>query len=170
MKKIISITLLSLFLSFTAKAQTNADMGVAAVGIVVSDIEASEEFYTDVIGMVPAGGFSLDEVWSQEAGAANGKPFSVKVFKMQDVETATMVKLAYFEETPKSPELSGINERSGMNYLTLYYSAEDFRGLLGRLQKYGIEKTGWVKRPNYQLLFVRDPDGNFVELIGPPEN
>ena len=169
MKKSMYLMAITILIANHLFSQSNAEMGVAAVGIVVSDIDASEQFYTDVIGMVPAGGFSLDEAWSREAGAANGKPFSVKVFKMRDADTATMIKLAYFEETPKSPELSGINERSGMNYLTLYYSADDFRGLLDRLQKYGVKKTGWVKRPNYQLLFVRDPDGNFVELIGPPE-
>ncbi|HEY9117899.1 MAG TPA: hypothetical protein VIN11_08755, partial [Roseivirga sp.] len=81
--------------------QSNEELGVLAIGLVVSDIKASEKFYTEIVGMVPAGQFSLDEQWSKEAGAANNKPFSVKMFKMKDQPSATILKLAYFDKTAK---------------------------------------------------------------------
>lgn len=150
-------------------AQSPAELGVAAIGYVVTDIEASEKFYTEIVGMTPTGGFSLDEAWSDEAGAANGKPFSVKLFKLVDSPTATVLKLAYFDEVDSRPTQNGINDFAGVNYLTLYYSAEGFADAVKRVQDAGIEMTGWVKRETYQLFFINDPDGVYVELVGPPD-
>lgn len=144
-----------------------ADLGVAAIGLVVSDIEKSEKFYTEIIGMVPAGSFSLDATWSKEAGAANDRPFSVKMFKMVDGKSATILKLAYFDSVGPRPEQSGVDVMAGVNYITLHYDSLD--EVVKRIDEAGIKRLGWVKREGYQLIFIRDPDGLFVELVGPPE-
>lgn len=154
---------------FISYSQSNADLGVAAIGIVVSDIEISENFYRDILGMKEVGGFSLDEPWSKEAGVANGKPFSVKLFKMKDLSSATVLKLAYFDKTEKSADKQAINLSSGVNYITLYYSAEEFQQVIERTVAADIKKMGWVKRDSYQLFFIKDPDGIFVEIVGPPD-
>lgn len=165
----------TLFLSFllwmaalVTAAQTNTEMGVAAFGFVVSDIEASEKFYTEIIGMVPVGGFSLDEQWSKDAGASGGKPFAVKMFKTVDQPTATVLKLAYFEKglVKKRPAQKGIHSYAGVNYLTFYFANLDEIAESAKVA--GVEMTGWVRRENYQLFFLRDPDGVFVEIVGPP--
>ena len=147
--------------------QSPADLGVAAIGFVVSDIEKSEKFYTEIIGMIPTGGFSLDEGWSAEAGAAGGKPFAVKTFKMVDGPNATTLKLAYFDKIAKRPVQEGVHSYAGVNYLTLYY--HDLDEVSERIRAAGIEILGWVKRDTYQLFFIKDPDGVFVELVGPPD-
>ncbi|MCA6078748.1 VOC family protein [Fulvivirga sedimenti] len=166
MKKYITIFLL--MVSFYAYAQeSSADLGVTAIGIVVSDIEKSEAFYTDLLGMVPAGSFSLDEQWSKEAGAANDRPFKVKMFKMVDRNTATIFKLAYFDKVKPRPKQTGVDSNAGVNYLTLNYS--DLEPVRKRLEAAGITPLGWVKRDTYQLFFVRDPDGIFIELVGPAD-
>ena len=147
--------------------QSPAALGVAAIGLVVSDIDRSEKFYTEILGMVPAGSFSLDETWSREAGAANGNPFSVKMFKMVDSPSATILKLAYFENIEDRPSQDGVNSYAGVNYLTFHYS--DLSEVAKRAEKAGYKRTGWVKREGYQLFFIRDPDGVFIELVGPPD-
>ena len=169
MKKLL-ISLCIFILSSPLLSQSNADLGVAAIGLVVSDIEQSEDFYTNIIGMREVGGFSLDKQWSMEAGAANDQPFSVKQFKLVDAPTSTILKLAYFDHTDKVAETSGIDKRPGVNYITLFYNKSGFNEVIDRVNKAGIKKIGWVKRDSYQLVFVRDPDGVFVELVGPPEN
>ena len=169
MNKILSLCL-TLSLYFSLNAQSNAELGVGAMGIVVSDIEASERFYKEILGLSPIGGFSLDEAWSKEAGAANNRPFSVKQFKLQDRPSGTIVKLAYFEKTKKQARPKGIDKRSGVNYITLYYTKEHFDKTIERIEKAGIELVGWVKRERYQLVFVQDPDGIYVELVAPPGN
>ena len=155
---------------FVSYSQSNADLGVAAIGIVVSDIEVSEKFYKDILGMKEVGGFSLDESWSDEAGVGNGKPFSVKLFKMKDRSSATVVKLAYFDYTEKSLDKQGINISSGVNYITLHYATEEFQQVIRRITAANIEKLGWVKRNSYQLVFIKDPDGIYVEIVGPPDS
>ena len=166
MKKYI-IPVLAMFISPCFAQESAAELGVAAIGLVVSDIEESEKFYTEVIGMVPAGSFELSPEWSEEAGAANGRPFGVKMFKMVDAKTATILKLAYFEDINPRPAASGVDSNAGVNYLTFNFT--DLQGVVERLEKAGIEKLGWVKREQYQLIFVRDPDGVFIELVAPPD-
>lgn len=168
--KILALSILFFVLLVPCQAQESAaDLGVAAIGLVVSDIEKSEKFYTEIVGMVPAGGFDLDSKWSEEAGAANGRPLSVKMFKMVDRNTATILKLAHFDKVDTRPQQSGIEEHSGVNYLTFNYSYEDFHQAVSRIEAANIKMLGWVKRKGYQLLFIKDPDGVFVELVGPPE-
>jgi catechol 2,3-dioxygenase-like lactoylglutathione lyase family enzyme len=161
---------LAVFMTLNVFGQESpAELGVAAIGYVVADIEASEQFYTEIIGMTPAGSFSLDKEWSKEAGAANNRPFSVKMFKMQDRKTATILKLAYFDRTDKRPDQSGVDSNAGVNYLTLNYGKKDFEEVVSRIKKANIDIIGWVKRDGYQLLFIKDPDGIFVEIVGPPD-
>lgn len=162
-----TLFIFALTVNYITGQNSNADLGVAAIGLVVSDIDKSTAFYTDIVGMVPAGSFSLSEEWSKDAGAANNKPFSVKMFKMVDKNSATVLKLAYFESTKKAPLKTGVDQISGVNYLTFYYNNLD--DVVTRIKAAGIEIVGWVKEINYQLVFIRDPDGVFVELVGPPE-
>ncbi|TDQ33367.1 VOC family protein [Zeaxanthinibacter enoshimensis] len=149
--------------------QSKAKLGVAAIGIVVSDINASLDFYKNVLGMVEVGEFELDADWSAEAGAANNQPFKVKRLKQKDNPAATEIKLAYFEEPVKRSDLGGINDRAGVNYLTFYYSAKDFQKILDQSKKFNIQKLGWVKRDAYQLVFLRDPDNVFIEIVSRKE-
>ena len=166
-------TLISLYslLAFQGASfsQSHAELGVAAIGLVVSDIDISEHFYKNILGLQAAGGFSLDAQWSKEAGAAHGKPFSVKQFKMKDRSSATVLKLAYFDKTEKGMDQGGIDTHSGVNYISLFYNGEAFKEVMARISASGIEKVGWVKRDSYQLVFIKDPDGVFVEIVAPPD-
>ena len=141
----LTTCLLVIFLGHSIQSQSNADLGVAAIGLVVTDIEASKKFYVDILEMVEVGGFSLDEEWSKDAGAASDQPFSVIQLKLKDTVTATVLKLAYFNKTERKPESSGINLISGVNYITLFYSDQGFHDVMVNLDKAGIEKIGWVK-------------------------
>jgi len=156
--------LLLLVISFNLSAwQNDEELGVLAVGLVVSDIEASEKFYTQIVGMQPTIEFSLDELWSKEAGAANDKPFSVKMFKMKNKASATILKLAYFDKTKKQKVRDGIDKLSGVNYLTFSYTSLD--PVIQRIENAGIEIIGDVKRENYRIIFIKDPDGIYIEMI-----
>jgi len=168
MKKIGLIIVLCAWVFSGSAQETAADLGVAAIGLVVSDITASEKFYTEIVGMKPVGSFELSPEWSVDAGAANGRPFSVKMFKLVDGKSATVLKLAYFEDMEPRPKQSGVDANAGVNYLTFHYT--DFQKVVKRLEEANIERLGWVKRDQYQLIFIRDPDGLFIELVGPPEN
>ncbi len=155
----------ALFLIVVLPVWSQSD-ALGAIGYVVQDIERSEAFYTEIIGMQPAGSFSLDSIWSREAGAAGQKPFSVRMFRLGSDPDATVLKLAYFDQTAPRPPQNGIHTPAGINYLTLNYSS--LQEVVHRVKKAGIPILGYVRREGYQLLFIRDPDGLFIELVGPP--
>ena len=157
------ITFLSIALTLWCVNGQNAELGVGAIGLVVSDINESEEFYVDILGFKPSGGFELSSEWSQEAGMAEGLPFAVKVFRLQEKETATMLKLAYFDKEVTKEAMKGIAQKAGANYLTFYYSNLDT--VKERIIKSDIPIVGEVERERYKLLIIRDPNGVFVELI-----
>ncbi len=82
------LLIITILIGNYALFQSQAEMGVGAIGLIVSDLEASEAFYKDILGMFEVGKFSLDPEWSKEAGAANNEPFTVKQFKQKDIPTA----------------------------------------------------------------------------------
>ena len=144
-------------------AKDPANLGVGAIGLVVADLDRSEQFYRDVLGMLPAGEFELDAAWSEEAGMAGGQPFGVKMYKMKDSEVATVLKLAYFDSVSAGEEKPAVNTRAGVNYLTFYCSS--LSAMEARIKAAGIPLIGRVERQGYALLIVRDPDGVFIELV-----
>lgn len=158
-----TLLLLMVVCSFFNGHAQNAELGVGAIGLVVSDLAKSEKFYVDILGFKANGGFELPKEWSEEAGMANGSSFAVKVFRLQEKETATMLKLAYFRDQVAKGELSGIGEKSGVNYLTFYYPS--LEAVKERIMQAGLPVVGELERERYKLLIIRDPDGVFVELI-----
>ncbi|HHP7242741.1 MAG TPA: VOC family protein [Cyclobacteriaceae bacterium] len=153
------------FYGFSVKAQiegTLAELGAGAMGLVVSDIDISEAFYTEILGMQPAGSLYLDRVWSKEAGMSLDSSFTVRMYKLVNSQTATLLKLAYFGEIEKRPNPLGINKTPDVNYLTFHY--DDLQPVLNRIKKAGIEIIGQLER-NYSLIIIRDPDGVFIELV-----
>ncbi|MGW8317032.1 MAG: VOC family protein, partial [Bacteroidales bacterium] len=66
------------------------------VGVVVSDLQQSIDFYTEIIGMKVVSGFDIDEEFSRISGLTGGTPFSVKVLKLEDSPAANVWKLISF--------------------------------------------------------------------------
>ncbi len=163
MKKLVIFLFLigPLTASFAQNPQVKS--GVLMIGLVVSDIDASEKFYTEVLGMVPSGEFSLPASWSDQAGMSEGKPFRVKMFKMLTRESATVLKLAYFDEKPDRESIESVNQQSGVNYLTFLY--DDLDTVRKKIIAMDIEVIGTVDE---NLIIIRDPDGIFIELYQPP--
>lgn len=166
MRTLISFVLLSLGCSavFAQETKEPAER-FDAVGLVVSDIEASEKFYTEVIGFHKFYEFSLDEAWADQAGMGNGKALSVKMYRLGEGPGAAALKLAYFDEAPAKKEVSGIDVEAGVNYLTLWF--KDSAEVRQRIEDAGIPIVGEVAGPGYQLFIVRDPDGVFIEILQP---
>lgn len=143
--------------------------GVIGVGVVVADIERSLAFYTEVIGMQKTGGFDIDAGFGLSSGLTGGLPFHVDVLKLVDSPDATSWKLMSFNSDPAHPFPAHIQDDTGMQYITI--NVKSLEPFLGRLKQHGIRLLGNTPVPmgdgQRHFVLVQDPDGTFVELIGP---
>ena len=163
-----SFLVVALLMSFASYAQSNFSSKVIGVGVVVSDLERSLDFYLNGIGMVKTGSFDLNEDFAKRSGLSNGVPVSVTVLKLEDSPEATEWKLMSFGKKATHPKQRFIQDDVGMQYITLHVKA--LKPVIERLKQKNIAFLGKTPTPlngGLQFLLVQDPDGNFIELIGP---
>ena len=168
--------LITLLFSQSVSAQEAAPEGeftspTIAIGCVVSDIDASVKFYTEAIGFKDARGFKVAAGFATETGLTDQKPLDIKALTLGDGPGATELKLMQVDGGSAKPANDHINTSLGFSYLTIFVKSTD--AALARLKKQGVKTIGkepvaLATNPNLVLMIVRDPDGNFVELIGPP--
>ena len=167
--------LITLLFSQSVSAQEAAPEGeftspTIAIGCVVSDIDASVKFYTEAIGFKVARGFKVAPDFATNTGLTNQKQLDITGLKLGDGPGATELKLMQVEGTSEKPANEFINSSLGFSYLTIFVNSMD--AAMDRLKKYGAKTIGkepaaLATNPKLALIIVRDPDGNFVELIGP---
>jgi catechol 2,3-dioxygenase-like lactoylglutathione lyase family enzyme len=142
------------------------------IGVHVSDLEASADFYTDVIGFTEVDGFVVSADFATAAGLTDEQPLAVRVFVLGAGESATRLKLMEVAgvET-KASDNAYVHSQLGFRYLTIFI--EDTNEALARLSAGGVAPLaggpvliGEDPSGDY-LTVVRDPDGNLIELIGP---
>ncbi len=142
------------------------------LGCVVSDIDASVKFYTEALGFQVSGGFEVSPEFATESGLTNNKKLEVKVLTLGEGPGATGLKLMQVEGESAKPKNEYINTSLGFSYITIVVKSTD--AAMARLKKSGVKPVaqGPVTlpkeiNPDLALTIVRDPDGNFIELIGP---
>jgi catechol 2,3-dioxygenase-like lactoylglutathione lyase family enzyme len=151
-------------------AQSEFSSGLIGVGVVTADLEKSLAFYTDVIGMVRVSEFDVDADFAKASGLSNGVPFHVDVLKLQDSPVANQWKLMSFGTDPQHPVPAYIQDDTGMQYITLMVNR--LKPLLERIKAHGVKLLGDAPvqlGPDQYFALVQDPDGTFIELIGPME-
>lgn len=149
-------------------ARTTVDLG-----IVVSDINKSIAFYTQAVGFKEVPGFQATGQFTGDAGLTDHHPVSVHVLVLGDDQTATRLKLMELPAAaPKRGDNQFIHSELGFRYLTV--AVKDMASALARLEKAGVKPLAKCPLPLPQslssdryLTVFRDPDGNFVEFVGP---
>ncbi|MES2829810.1 MAG: VOC family protein [Bacteroidota bacterium] len=153
--------------SKTAFSQSNFTSKVINIGVVTSDLNRSLDFYINGIGMVKAGGFSLDKDFTTRSGLSGGVSFAITVLKLEDSPQATEFKLMSFEKKAQHKKPVFVQDDLGMQYITI--NVKSLKPVIDRLTKLKVKFLGSTPTPlNKELHFmlVQDPDGNFVEIIG----
>jgi catechol 2,3-dioxygenase-like lactoylglutathione lyase family enzyme len=166
----ILVALLVLGIATTAisKNESNFSSPLIGVGVICSDLDSSLKFYTELVGMVKVGGFDVDADFAKRSGLSNGKPFSVAVLKLEDSEQANQWKLMSFGTKSAHSKQNFIQDDLGMQYITIM--VKHLKPIIKRLKAANVKFLGDTPTQlngDTQFLFVQDPDGNFVELIGP---
>ncbi len=165
---ILLAVLLIEFPSFANQAPDDFAKSGISIGVVVEDLNKSLDFYLNVIGMVKTGEFSVDADKSKELGLSNGNRFDVKVLKLENSENAPEWKLMSFGKKANHPKQNYVPDDTGIQYITIF--VKSMKPFLERIKKHDVKMLG--KTPSMldetrQFVLVQDPDGNFIELIGP---
>lgn len=164
------ILLTTLLMNFASYSQSNFSSNSIGLGVVVSDLEHSLDFYVNGIGMVKAYDFTINEEFSERSGLSNGIPTSVTVLKLENSPEANEWKLMSFEKKATRPKPEFIQDDTGVQYITINVKA--LNPVIERLKERNVPFLGATPTPlneNSHFVLVQDPDGIFIELIGPME-
>ena len=117
------------------------------LGIVVSDIKASLNFYQNTLGLEFVG---ITPVWF---GTMHRLRFGTSDFKLIEPKTVP----------PKGA--IGLEKQVGFRYVT--FVVKNLSELCAELKGKGLEFTVTEKevRPGVRIAMVKDPDGNIVEFV-----
>jgi catechol 2,3-dioxygenase-like lactoylglutathione lyase family enzyme len=171
---IVIATCIPLLLCQDATAADEAKKPVFAkntfdLGVVVSDLDRASKFYKEVVGMTEVKGFTAPAEMAASFGLTDNQAVVVRRFVLEDVNGAPSLKLMAFPMRPgKKPDQKFIHSTLGFSYLTLFVN--DMDAAVGRAEKAGVKLLGRTPAAlggNNFLTVIRDPDGNFIELIGP---
>ncbi|MBM3882002.1 MAG: VOC family protein [Verrucomicrobia bacterium] len=138
------------------------------IGLVVKDAERAAAFLTNAIGFKEVGSFAVTRELGRKVGLIDGHAVEVRVFALGEGDGATHLKLLSFPQAPgQQPDQRSIHSALGFRYLTLF--VEDIDRALARLEQARVPLLG--ESPvdlggGTFLVTVKDPDGNFYELIG----
>ena len=140
------------------------------IGCVVSDIDASVKFYTEVVGFQESAGFKVDGEYAKKVGLTDNKPLDIKVLTLGSGEGATQLKLMQVDGESAKAENGFINTTLGYSYITVHVASTE--KAMKRLAAAKVETVAESPLPipgaeQVILTLLRDPDGNFVELVGP---
>ncbi|KAA0988693.1 VOC family protein [Dyadobacter aurulentus] len=151
-------------------AQSNFSSRLIGVGVVVSDMERSLDFYVEGIGMVKTGNFTINEDFGKRSGLTNGVAVDVNILKLENSPEANEWKLMSFGKKAAHPRPKYIQDDTGMQYITIQVKA--LKPVIERLKQQKVDflgNTPTALNQKLHFVLVQDPDGNFVELIGPME-
>ena len=162
----------ALQISVTAQSKDQAEVfssPVMDLGIVVGDLEKSAKFYSEVLGCKEVNGFSVPAAFATSIGLVDNMDVTARVFVLGNGEKQSRIKIMAFPNSDrKKGDQSFIHSNLGFSYLTLHVT--DLDASIQRLKKAGVKLLGDTPVAlggNNGLLVCRDPDGNFIELIGP---
>lgn len=137
------------------------------LGLIVQDVDRALTFYEGALGLKRAYGFEVGGDFAKQAGLTEGDPLHVVALRLTDHPDAPILKLVRTGE-PAADRPRFITDRSGVRYLTINVTA--LAPLLERLQMFQVPVLGDgpVRMGNGEYLaLAQDPDGVFIELIGP---
>ena len=167
MKKFI-LPLIFVCFAFILNAQSEFTQPGISIGNVVEDLEKSVKFYTEVIGMTKTGGFSVDKENAKELGLTDKYDLNVTVLKLEDSPNAPEWKLMSIGTKANHPKQKWMSDDTGMQYITLFVN--HLNPFIERCKQHNVKILSdepSTLADGRSFILVQDPDGTFIELIGP---
>ena len=149
-------------------AQSNFTSKSIGVGVVVADMQRSLDFYIKGIGMVKTGNFTINAEFGKRGGLTGGEAVDVNILKLENSPESTDWKLMSFGKKIGHPKPKFIQGDTGLQYITI--QVKSLQPIIDRLKELNVTFLGNTPTPltkDSHFVLVQDPDGTFVELIGP---
>ncbi len=153
-----------IILGFQSKELSDSEIKAIQIGVVVSDLEKSLDFYTNVIGMTKVGTYHGSAELATEAGLTDGKAIDIINLKLNNEPGSPRFKLAKIQDV-KSKPLSKTFQ-PGHRYISII--VKDLDPYLKRFKERNIElmsKTNPLVAPGFKAIVLKDPDGALLELF-----
>ena len=139
------------------------------VGVIVTNLAKSVDFYTHVIGMTKIKDFTVTKEKATELGLSNKFELEVTVLKLEDSDRANEWKLMSFGTKPNHPKQAYIHDDTGMQYITI--NVKHLNTFIERIKRANINFLNGAESTSLgngtYFILIQDPDGNFIEIIGP---
>src|ERR1041384_887184 len=132
------------------------------VGIVVEDMDASIEFFTE-LGLELEGRAPIEGDW---ADGVTGLPaMRVEIAMMRTPDGHSRLELSRFLSPPTIADHRNAPVNA-LGYLRVMFAVEDLDDTLARLAKRGAEGVGKVVQYQdvYRLCYIRGPEGILIGL------
>jgi catechol 2,3-dioxygenase-like lactoylglutathione lyase family enzyme len=160
----------AVLISSLASSQSNFTSKQIGAGVVVADMERSLDFYVNGIGMVKTGSFTINSEFGKRGGLTGGEAVGVNILKLENSPEASEWKLMSFGKKATHPQQKFIQDDTGVQYITI--QVKSLKPIVERLKERNVTFLGSTPTPlnkDVHFVLVQDPDGIFVELIGPME-
>jgi catechol 2,3-dioxygenase-like lactoylglutathione lyase family enzyme len=132
------------------------------VGIVVEDIDAAIEFFTE-LGLILEGRMPIEGEWAGRVTGVRGQ--RVEVAMMRTPDGYSRLELSRFD----APAIASDHRTAPVNslgYLRVMFAVEDIDDTLARLSKLGATVVDEVVTYEdlYRLCYIRGPEGILIGL------
>ncbi|QHT67371.1 VOC family protein [Rhodocytophaga rosea] len=161
---ILIVSLLTIIFGFK---RSKSMVHTVDIGVVVTDLEKSLEFYTHILGMEQTGTWRSSREMSTKYDVNSGKAFDIIDLKLDCDGYILKYKLNKTEgNIPKETVASGKEyygfEKIGSRYLTI--NVESIDPFIKRMKENHI-RYKLVTLPNgHRVVLLHDPDGALLEL------
>lgn len=132
------------------------------VGIVVENIDAAIEFFTE-LGLELEGRAFIEGEWAE--GVTGLRDMRVEVAMMRTPDGHSRLELSRFLAPPVTADHRNAPVNS-LGYLRVMFTVEDIDNTLARLGKLGARVVGEIVQYEniYRLCYIRGPEGILIGL------
>jgi catechol 2,3-dioxygenase-like lactoylglutathione lyase family enzyme len=135
------------------------------VGIVVEDIDAAVEFFTE-LGLSLEGRMPIEGEWAGRVTGLHGQ--RVEIAMMRTPDGHSRLELSRFD----APAIASDHRTAPVNslgYLRVMFAVDDLDDTLARLRKLGATVVDEVVNYEdiYRLCYIRGPEGILIGLAQP---
>ena len=132
------------------------------VGIVVEDLDAAIEFFTE-LGLILEGRTRIEGEWSGRVTGVRGQ--RVEIAMMRTPDGHSRIELSRFD----APAIASDHRSAPVNslgYLRVMFAVEDIDDTLARLSRLGASVVDEVVNYEniYRLCYIRGPEGILIGL------